>query len=58
MDCLWWQVLKKEEAQHNGTSKVSVSFSKYKVIPEASVWDEEEEEGYFLMDDRKRDIDW
>ncbi len=54
-------MLKKEEAHHNGSSKVSVSFSKYKVIPDNQIWDEsddEEEDRYLIMDDRKRDVDW
>ena len=41
--------------------QVTVSYSKYKMIPDNPVWDDDEdddEDEYFYMDDRKRDIDW
>ena len=43
----------------NGQSKVHVSLSNYRMVPEGITWDESDEEidEYFLQDDRKRDCD-
>ena len=51
--------LSHEERHRNGGSKVSVDYSKYKVIPDCPVWDEEDsdEDEYFTMDDRVRKWD-
>ncbi|XP_059098502.1 serine/threonine-protein kinase RIO3-like [Tigriopus californicus] len=52
-------MLQSEERHKNGTSKVTVSYSKYKMIPPHDLWDEsEEEDDYLTQDDRKRDWDW
>ncbi len=38
---------------------MSVSFSRYKVIPDNQIWEEsDDEDEYLVMDDRKRDVDW
>ncbi len=51
--------VKREEAHHNKSAKVSVSYSKYRVIPDNQLWDEsEEEDEYLARDDSKRDVDW
>lgn len=53
-------VLHNEENHFNGTSKVRVSYSKYRMVPEHIIWDDsedEEEDVYFTQDDRKRDWD-
>ena len=53
--------LSKEEKNMNRNSKVTVSYSKYRMMPEeARIWDdsdEEEEDMYFTQDDSKRDWD-
>ena len=51
--------LSHEERHRNGGSKVSVDYSKYKVIPDYPVWEDEDsdEDEYFTMDDRKRHWD-
>ena len=51
--------LSHEERHRNGGSKVSVDYSKYKVIPDCPVWEDEDsdEDEYFTMDDRKRHWD-
>jgi len=53
--------LSKEERNMNRNSKVTVSYSKYRMMPEeARIWDdsdEEEEDMYFTQDDSKRDWD-
>ncbi len=39
---------------------MTVSYSKYKVIPDNPIWDDEddsEDDAYFVMDDRKRPLD-
>jgi len=51
--------LSKEECHMNGESKVRVSYSNYRMVPEDIIWDdsEEEEDQYLQSDDRKRDWD-
>jgi len=52
--------LDKEENHMNGSSKVRVSYSKYKMIPEDIIWDDSDDEEdfeYFNQDDHKRDWD-
>merc|ERR1719228_1278517 len=53
--------LGKEEKNINRNSKVTVSYSKYRMMPEEErIWDdsdEEDEDLYFTQDDRKRDWD-
>jgi len=51
--------LSREESHMNGQSKVHVSLSNYRMVPEGITWDESDEEidEYFLQDDRKRDCD-
>ena len=51
--------LSHEERHRNGGSKVSVDYSKYRVIPDYPVWEDEDsdEDEYFTMDDRKRHWD-
>jgi len=52
--------LGKEERNLNQNSKVTISYSKYRMIPEeARIWDDsdDEEDIYFTQDDRKRDWD-
>ena len=55
------EVLGKEERNLNRNSKVTVSYSKYRMISEeAKIWDDsedEEEDFYLSQDDRKRDWD-
>ena len=55
------EVLGKEERNLNRNSKVTVSYSKYRMISEeARIWDDsedEEDDFYFSQDDRKRDWD-
>ena len=57
------QALGVEETQRNGTSKVTVSYSKYKLVPENPIWDDSEDDdealaAYLDSDDRKRHWDW
>jgi len=53
--------LGKEERNINRNSKLTVSYSKYRMVPaEARIWDDsddEEEDRYFTQDDSKRDWD-
>ena len=52
--------LGKEERNMNRNSKVTVSYSKYRMVPEARIWDdsdEDEEDMYLTQDDSKRDWD-
>ena len=53
--------LGKEERNMNSNSKVTVSYSKYRMMPEESrIWDDsddEEEDLYFTQDDEKRHWD-
>ena len=50
--------LGKEENQVNGSSKVRVSYSKYRMLPEEFDWDSEDEELEDLGDEMmKRDWD-
>jgi len=51
--------LSREESHMNGQSKVGVSLSNYRMVPQGITWDESDEEidQYFLQDDRKRDWD-
>jgi len=53
--------LGKEENQVNGSSKVRLSYSKYRMVPDELLGfddsDEEEEDDYFTKDDSKRDWD-
>jgi len=53
------QALHLEEDHLNGTSKVRVSYSKYRMVPENVIWDDsdEDEDEYFTQDDQKRDWD-
>jgi hypothetical protein len=58
---VYFKVLKKEEAAANRGSKVSVSYSKYRVIPDNALWedsDDEEEDPWLVADDRRRHVDW
>jgi RIO kinase 3 len=50
------EALKGEERKQNGSAKVTMDYSKYKVIPDNPIWDDEdsEEDKYFTMDDSKR----
>ena len=57
------QALGVEETHRNGTSKVTVSYSKYKLVPENDIWEDSEDEdeelvAYLNSDDRKRHWDW
>ena len=52
-----------EERVHNGGSKVSVSYQKYKVVPEHRIWYDSDDEdpdlaAYLAMDDHKRAWDY
>jgi len=51
--------LQNEETHLNGTSKVRVSYSKYRMVPENIIWDDSDDEldPYFDQDDSKRDWD-
>jgi len=56
-------VIANEERAHNQNSKVSVSYQKYKVVPEHRIWQDSDDEDkdfaeYLAMDDRKRDWDY
>ena len=44
----------------NGDSKVSLSYSKYRVIPDNPIWDDsdDDDDEYWALDDRKRHVDW
>ena len=57
------QALGVEETHRNGTSKVTVSYSKYKLVPENPIWDDSDDDdedlaAYLNSDDRKRHWDW
>ena len=57
------QALGKEESHRNGTSKVTVSYEKYRKVPDNPVWDDSDDEdeelaAYLDMDDKKRHWDW
>ena len=57
------QALGQEETHRNGTSKVTVSYEKYRIVPDNPVWedsDDEDEElaAYLDMDEKKRHWDW
>ena len=41
----------------NGSSKVRVSYSKYRMVPEQIIWDDSEEEEEEDEDERNRDLD-
>ena len=55
------QALGVEETHRNGTSKVTVSYSKYKLVPENPIWDDSDDDeelaAYLNSDDRKRHWD-
>ena len=52
------KILKNEERAANKDSKVTISYSKYKMIPDNGVWEEsEEEDEYFTVDEQKRRLD-
>jgi len=56
-------IIANEEKAHNRNSKVSVSYQKYKVVPEHRMWQDSDDEDqelaeYLAMDDRKRDWDY
>ena len=56
------QALGIEESQRNGSSKVTVSYQKFRRVPDLPIWDDsddedEELEAYLNMDDRKRHWD-
>jgi len=55
-------IVRNEERVHNRDSKVSVSYQKYKVVPEHKIWEDSDDEDkelaeYLAMDDRKRHWD-
>ena len=55
-------IIASEERAANRNSKVSVSYQKYKVVPEHRIWQDSDDEDhelaeYLAMDDRKRDWD-
>ncbi len=57
------QALGFEESHRNGTSKVTVSYEKYKAVPDNPIWDDSEDgdeelAAYLNMDDKKRHWDW
>ena len=57
------QALGVEETHRNGGSKISVSYSKYKLVPENPIWDDSDDDdetwaAYLDLDERKRHIDW
>lgn len=57
------QALGYEESHRNGTSKVTVSYEKYKIVPENTIWDDSDDDddelsAYLDMDERKRHWDW
>ena len=57
------QALGYEESHRNGTSKVTVSYQKYRMIPDNKIWedsddDDEELAAYLDMDEKKRHWDW
>jgi len=56
-------IITNEERAHNQNSKVSLSYQKYKVVPEHRIWQDSDDEDkelaeYLAMDDRKRDWDY
>merc|ERR1719219_575736 len=56
------QALGKEESHRNGTSKVTVSYEKYRKVPDNPIWDDSDDEdeelaAYLNMDDKKRHWD-
>lgn len=57
------QALGYQENHHNGTSKVTVSYQKYRMIPDNKIWDDSDDEdeelaAYLDMDEKKRHWDW
>ena len=57
------QALGVEETHRNGGSKVTVSLSKYKLVPENPIWDDSDDDdetlaAYLALDEDKRHIDW
>ena len=57
------QALGVEETHKNGGSKVTVSLSKYKLVPENPIWDDSDDDdealaAYLDLDEEKRHIDW
>lgn len=57
------QALGKEESHRNGTSKVTVSYEKYRTVPDNPIWDDSDDEdeelaAYLDMDDKKRHWDY
>ena len=57
------QALGKEERHRNGTNKVTVSYEKYRKVPDNPIWDDSDDEdeelaAYLDMDDKKRHWDW
>ena len=56
------QALGMEENQRNGTSKVTVSYQKFRRVPDFPIWDDSDDEdedlaNYLDMDERKRHWD-
>ena len=56
------QALGMEETQRNGTSKISISYQKYRRVPDYPIWDDSDDEdedlaAYLNMDERKRHWD-
>ena len=56
------QALGMEESQRNGTSKVTVSYQKFRRVPDFPIWDDSDDEdedlaNYLDMDERKRHWD-
>merc|ERR1719495_527087 len=56
-------IIANEEKAHNQNSKVSLSYQKYKVVPEHRIWQDSDDEDkelaeYLAMDDRKREWDY
>ena len=56
------QALGMEETQRNGTSKISITYQKYRRVPDYPIWDDSDDEdedlaAYLDMDERKRHWD-
>ena len=56
------QALGMEESQRNGGSKISISYQKYRRVPDYPIWDDSDDDdedlaAYLDMDERKRHWD-